>query len=108
MIPMVGITEKIGGLEVIPGTHKKQEELGKKYKERDDWVVLDENDPHQGQGKLVEAEAGDMILWDSRTIHGGHVGPGLSLEEEKQWDGLARLSYTVCMTQKNRATPEVL
>jgi hypothetical protein len=49
-----------------------------------------------------------MILWDSRTIHGGHVGSGLSLEEEKNYQDLARLSYTVCMTEKKRATPAVL
>ena len=29
---------------------------------------------------LVEARAGDIILWDSRTIHGGHVGPGLAAD----------------------------
>jgi hypothetical protein len=43
---MIGITEKIGGLEVIPGTHKKQEELGEKYKRNSDWVVLYEDDPY--------------------------------------------------------------
>jgi ectoine hydroxylase-related dioxygenase (phytanoyl-CoA dioxygenase family) len=26
-----------------------------------------------GKGKLVECEAGDLILWDSRSIHGGKI-----------------------------------
>ena len=28
----------------------------------------------QGTGKLLLAKAGDLILWDSRTVHGGRVG----------------------------------
>lgn len=26
-----------------------------------------------GTGKLVECKAGDLILFDSRTIHGGYI-----------------------------------
>jgi len=29
-----------------------------------------------GERLLVEARAGDLILWDSRTVHGGLVGTG--------------------------------
>ena len=46
------------------------------------------------EGTLVEAEPGDMIIWDSRTIHGGMVGTGV----DQEYDDLARLSFTVCMT----------
>lgn len=26
-----------------------------------------------GKGVLVECDAGDLILWDSRTVHGGKI-----------------------------------
>jgi len=105
---MLDINEKIGGTEVIPGSHKLQEEQAKVYKNNDDWTVLNYNDPLQGKGKLVEAKAGDLILWDSRTVHGGFIGEGLKDEEADQHQGLSRLSFTVCMTQRNRATEKVL
>ena len=63
----------------------------------------------------MKASPGDMILWDSRTIHGGLVGKGqkaaVSGEETMEDNGpptLARLSLTVCMTEKSRATESVL
>lgn len=56
-----------------------------------------------------------MILWDSRTIHGGRVGTGECSEEaangqEVGADGitLARLSLTVCMIAKDRADEKIL
>lgn len=39
-------------------------------------------------------DPGCLILWDSRTIHGGYVGKGPLPEEDR----LYRLSMTVCMT----------
>lgn len=49
-------------------------------------------------------EAGDLILWDSRTIHGGFVGNGKNVKAET---GLARLAMTVCMTPNSFATDEI-
>lgn len=49
-----------------------------------------------------------MILWDSRTIHGGLVGPG---KQARDFDGnetLSRLSLTVCMVERIRATADAL
>lgn len=51
---------------------------------------------------LLLAEPGDLILWDSRTIHGGHVGTGAAEAN----DELARMSVTVCMVPRSRATTE--
>jgi len=42
----------------------------------DDWLVMRDREPFPLEGMLVKASAGDMILWDSRTIHGGRVGTG--------------------------------
>jgi len=35
-----------------------------------------EEEIFKNKNKLVKGKAGDFILWDSRTIHGGKVGPG--------------------------------
>jgi len=35
-----------------------------------------EDNPWKDKGKLVKANAGDLILWDSRTIHAGYTGIG--------------------------------
>ena len=51
---------------------------------------------------LLLAQPGDVILWDSRTIHGGHVGTGAGEADEE----LARMSVTVCMVPRSRATAE--
>jgi len=40
--------------------------------------MMSSKDPHLTEtlncAKLIEAQPGDLILWDSRTIHGGLVG----------------------------------
>lgn len=68
----------------------------------------------RAQGVLVEAKAGDLILWDSRLIHGGLVGPGPTAQDETTEatpapaEELVRLAFTVCMTPKDLADPRVL
>eukprot|EP00301_Raphidiophrys_heterophryoidea_P022629 c6746_g1_i2.p3 GENE.c6746_g1_i2~~c6746_g1_i2.p3 ORF type:complete len:101 (-),score=22.59 c6746_g1_i2:166-468(-) len=49
-----------------------------------------------------------MILWDSRTLHGGKVGDGQVDQEVKDRVDFARLVLTVCMTPKSKATRRVL
>jgi len=59
----------------------------------------------------VKASAGDIILWDSRTIHGGLVGQGPGKElsaAETENIQLARLSLPVCMTPKRLADKDAI
>ena len=58
-----------------------------------------------GHGKLIKAKAGSLILWDSRIIHGGIVGKGKTILDDHEAGKceLARLSFTVSMTEKSRA-----
>lgn len=66
---------------VVPKTNnnKTQQELIQRYPGtthyKSDWVELLDNDPFikKDKGILVECDAGDLILWDSRTIHGGKI-----------------------------------
>ena len=61
----------------------------------------------QGRGVLLLACAGDLILWDSRTVHGGLVGSGDAPSGESPEVELARLSVTVAMTPRKLANDEV-
>merc|ERR1712151_1172222 len=95
----------------------------------DDWCVLAGPDPNEWlppgerllaqelrrDARLLIADPGDLILWDSRTVHGGRLGS--SLEEGAVAAGspmpneLARMSCTVCMTPRafaDEATMEAL
>jgi len=43
-----------------------------------DWIELNNKDhkEYQKRATLIKADPGDLILWYSRTIHGGWVGTG--------------------------------
>ena len=112
MVPLYDVTEKTGGLEVIADTNNDvtQKYLLETYPQvqdfDDDWLVMQQG-PFINKGMLVKASAGDMILWDSRTIHGGRVGTGDEAKEMPKSDSdepatLARLSLTVCMAGKDK------
>ena len=99
---------------------------------RGDFCMLD-HDPKvsaAGAWVLLLAEPGDLILWDSRTVHGGVVGEGCrpppqqpdhnnaNTSEERdnaarqawrRWKAdYARMSVTVAMTERSRASAETL
>jgi hypothetical protein len=73
------------------------------------------------------AAAGDLIVWDSRTVHGGKVGTGAVMTQSSLPVGaaiagapgetevamppavtLARLTQTVCMTPRALASEEAI
>jgi ectoine hydroxylase-related dioxygenase (phytanoyl-CoA dioxygenase family) len=78
MIPLYKVDE-VGGLAVVPDTNndRTQDELADRYPYTEgtnsDWLELRMNDPFIGKGVLVKCQAGDLILWDSRSIHGGLI-----------------------------------
>lgn len=115
MIPYFHVNKQIGGLALVPGsaTDDCQEQLRQRYpekqKNKSDWLKLAEDDSFQGQERLVKLEPGDLLLWDSRTIHGGVVGPGYSEEHPPVTPcDFARLSLTICMTPKKWASDKML
>jgi len=126
MIPLLPVTLGSGGLQVVPGSH------GEAFRERlrqvhpnleelsldDDWCPLRSMGGLQGRlfhdelvrsATLLLAEPGDLILWDSRTVHGGRLPDLEALRAEQSQDGaLARLSCTVAMTPRAFAIPQVI
>jgi ectoine hydroxylase-related dioxygenase (phytanoyl-CoA dioxygenase family) len=121
MMPLYDVTEEVGGLEVVPGSHRieaKQELkrcFGSDPWDGENWCPFtDAIDKYQHvplntPGRLLLAEAGDLILWDSRTVHGGVVGKGRPAELDDCGNPcLARLTVNFCMTPTSIASPEVL
>ena len=83
-----------------------------------DFVMLDENHPvlKSSPQKLVTLKAGDLALWDSRTVHcNTPASPAFcaaNLAARPHSDDidrdLIRLTGYVCMVPRSRASPEVL
>ncbi|KAK3257300.1 hypothetical protein CYMTET_33608 [Cymbomonas tetramitiformis] len=116
MVPLYDVTLDTGGLQVVPGSHSEeaQDALRRQHawwKGKGDWCPLEESSV--GEAELVKAWAGDLILWDSRTVHGGKVGNGEGAGPVERAactevaSRLARLSVPVCMQPRAWASPEV-
>ena len=107
-----------GGLCVIPGSHKHHHDLCCRspsanmlkdfvHVQADDALLLD-------GGGLVCARAGDLLLWDSRTIHCNtpaiaELDAELQATEAKQLSlELLRVVSYVCMQPRRMATPHQL
>ena len=74
LVTLYDVTEESGGLCVIPGSHQFHEEVvprSASSKLRLDYVAIATSDEvlQKLDGIVVGASAGDMIVWDSRTIH---------------------------------------
>jgi len=143
MMPLLPVTEETGGLQVVPMSHLDKNKL--EFKERypsmkgiGDWCPLDGNDPLYQDAMLIKASPGDLILWDSRTIHGGKVGTGRTSVNEQADEKenvtvnltnvdsndavniehreatppskapLVRLSVCVAMSPRSKATAQIL
>lgn len=114
MVPLLPVTAATGGLRVVPGSNQDEdkEEFRQEHqhmKFSGDWCPCDD-DYLQKRAALLHACPGDLILWDSRTVHGGFVGSG---QGEGSGDGqrpaeLARLAVTVAMTPRAWAGEHVL
>ena len=112
MVPLLAVSAGTGGLEVVPRSHRPdaKAELCREFphlRYSGDWCPLNRS---YEDAMLLLAEPGDLVLWDSRTIHGGRVGDGLVSPPPapSASASLARLSVTVAMVPRARATPEVL
>jgi len=137
MMPLLPVTEESGGLEVVPKSHLDENKI--KFRERypsmkgkGDWCPLNAGDPLYHDAILLTADPGDLILWDSRTIHGGRVGSGkksvdcnkdgnvinrdsngnevINQDKERVQSDLplVRLSVCVAMTPRSKASAEIL
>ena len=113
MVPFLDVTKDIGGLQLVPRSHteKIQEEIRQDNPlHRGDFVPVS-NEKYLPGAVTVEAQAGDLILWDSRVIHGSKAGPGMLQGGKDRAGGggaLARCTGLVCMTPRAKASQKVL
>lgn len=131
LVTLTDVTADTGGLVVVPRSHRHHGELCKRSgipPGIHDFVMVRSDDPVLSEGaKLVCARAGDLLLWDSRTVHCntpaltalvprpqvGHAsGPAAAgaLQPEGvdgTWELLRQAGY-VCMTPAAWAPDSVL
>ena len=115
MVPLLSVTPVFGGLQVIPRSHLAEGQTMLLDSHPDirekwggaDWCPLPHNSPLTNRAILLEADAGDLILWDSRLIHGGKIGTGLTLPSSMCLDGNAPTSSAIAegSIKTNSTTP---
>jgi hypothetical protein len=102
----------IGGNMVVPGSHRLFEKIPQLYEERlgrihpsIDHFRFPSNDPLLGEYQPIVAhmEPGDLMLWDSRTIHCSAAG---SVGSSPQ--GILRAASLICMMPKAKSNPQVI
>ncbi|CAM4775523.1 unnamed protein product [Rotaria magnacalcarata] len=101
IINLLPADETTGGLMVIPSSHNRFHELlsiWTKSKNNSKIPVYHEI-LQEGYGLLIHAQPGDLLLWDSRTVHcntpGFIIPPPLNNGEIP---GLLRMVSYICMT----------
>ena len=102
-----------GGNVMIPGSHKRFAHLAEDYPERlsrihpkIDHFRFPKDDPLLADAEpiICHMEAGDMMLWDSRTIHCS--SPGLETPADDQQ--LFRAASLICMMPKAKSNADVI
>lgn len=113
LITLKDATEETGGLVVVPRSHRFHNDICCRYKAGDitsDFLSINVNDRVLTEGNLgprmVAAKAGDMILWDSRTIH-CNTAPLKESAELLQANDLVRAVCYICMTPAAWCTDEI-
>eukprot|EP01065_Artemidia_motanka_P032134 TRINITY_DN39184_c0_g1_i1.p1 TRINITY_DN39184_c0_g1~~TRINITY_DN39184_c0_g1_i1.p1 ORF type:complete len:354 (+),score=84.01 TRINITY_DN39184_c0_g1_i1:65-1063(+) len=106
LVTLLDADGSTGGLCVIPGSHHHHEEiLTRSGRPRNDFVPLRQGDPVLAMpARLVRAKAGDLVLWDSRTVHCNYPGDG----PDRDPDDLVRAVGYICMMPRFRASRDVL
>lgn len=72
-VTLCDVSEETGGLVVVPGSHKQHTpmcERSRIAKAMGDFLPVPIDDPVLRLGaRLICCKAGDLVLWDSRTVH---------------------------------------
>merc|ERR1711933_701648 len=100
LVTLTDATDTRGGLVVVPGSHRLHGEVLRRHKKEkwnhipinaDDDVVTDGGGP-----RLVTAQAGDLVLWDSRTVHCNTLP--LKVDAVQSAEELVQAVAYICMT----------
>jgi len=103
MVSFKAATKETGGLCVIPKSHFRHDEFCERNAAGGHFLPIHERDPiRQMQSVLVSCEAGDLVLWDSRTVHCNTPGCGSLVK-----DDVIRMNAYVCMQPISMCSEEV-
>lgn len=109
LLSLKDATARTGGFTCVVASNRKFHDVMKcewATKKTGDFVVVPPSDPILSEKKrLITCKAGDMILWDSRTIHCN--SPALARPDSSPTELLRAVVY-VCMTPREKASPDVL
>jgi len=103
LVSLYDCDETTGSLVVMPRSHRLFETLQSLKPQSNDFVPLPDDHPLQrAESRLVRCRAGDLVLWDSRTIHCNSPATTPLHQDvfdsvSKQWRLLRAVAY-VCMT----------
>mmetsp|Transcript_12203 Transcript_12203/g.14740 ORF Transcript_12203/g.14740 Transcript_12203/m.14740 type:complete len:436 (+) Transcript_12203:103-1410(+) len=108
LVSLYGANASTGGLCVMPQSQSRHDEVVQDAMSSRDYVSVQNYLPGYStmRRKLVCCEPGDLILWDSRTIHCNT--PATHVKEPHNPNELLRAVAYVCMTPRQMASDQVL
>ena len=113
LVNLIDSSQATGGNVMVPGSHKRFEAIPADYPDRlarihpsIDHFRFPKQDPLLADTQPIQAhlKAGDMLLWDSRTIHCSSPGTETPPDNKQ----LLRAASLVCMMPRAKSNPEVL
>lgn len=116
-VTLMETSPSAGGNILIPGSHRWFPDIPERYAERLgrlpatlDHFRFPTDDPRLSDTPPVmcHMEAGDMMLWDSRTVHCSSPGLEPAPPQDPVAPRLARATSLVCMMPRSRSTDEVI
>ena len=114
LVSLLPSSPSTGGNVIIPGSHKLFESIPDLYTERlgridsgIDHFRFPVDDPLLASSPPImpHIEAGDLLLWDSRTVHCS--SPAIDAEGDPR-TGLLRAASLVCMMPRSRSNASVI
>ncbi len=113
LVNLLPCSAEVGGNVMVPTSHKRFADIPRQYEERlarihpsIDHFRFPNNDPllQDSQPIMPNLHPGDLLLWDSRTIHCSNPGNGTA----PTVDGLLRAASLICMMPKSKSNPKVI
>lgn len=110
LVTLTDVNETTGGFCVIPKSQIYHDELVDRHALGTTNFVKCPPDYHvlQQQQILPKCRAGDMVLWDSRTIHANTPTLPDAIPSEEMENELLRIVGYICMTPTHLANKEML
>ena len=113
LVNLIPTSAATGGNVVVPKSHRLFEEIPNLYAERlarihpsIDHFRFPNDDPQLAHTQPIMAhmEAGDLLLWDSRTIHCSSPG----IERPENDTDLLRAASLICMMPRSKSNSETI